>query len=218
MASIKHLAAALVFCAVTSVGPCELVSSAVNSYGEAMQQPASKVIKGTVTDSNHEPLIGASVIIKGSSEGVTTGNDGEFELYAAPGSVLVVSYLGYYDTEITVGSSSIYAVVLSEDAEYLEDVVVIGFGTVKKANLTGSVSAVRFDEKMTSRASLNLATALTGMNAGLSISQTNGTPGSEGFSILVRGQGTMNDSSPLVLIDGIPGAINDVNPADVESV
>jgi len=200
-----------------SMGPCMLQASANAAASDELQQPA-KIVKGTVTDSNHEPLIGASVIVKGSSEGVITGNDGEFELYAAPGSVLVVSYMGFHDSEITVGSSSTYNVVLAEDAEYLEDVVVIGFGTVKKANLTGSVSAVKFDEKMTSRASLSLASALTGMNAGLNIAQTTGTPGSEGFSILVRGQGTMNDSSPLVLIDGIPGAINDVNPADVESV
>lgn len=218
MVSFKQLASVLAISIAMSMGPCALLASAGTTGFNELQQPVTKIVKGTVTDSNHEPLIGASVIVKGSSEGVITGNDGEFELYVTPGSVLVVSYIGFHDAEITVGASNSYQIVLSEDAEYLDDVVVIGFGTVKKANLTGSVSAVKFDDKMTSRASLSLATALTGMNAGLNIAQTSGTPGSEGFSILVRGQGTMNDSSPLVLVDGIPGAINDVNPADVESV
>ena len=220
MESIKKIASVLLLGTLILAAPCMLPAASTipaSLYGDSPQS-VRKVVKGTVRDSKGEPLIGASIMVKGSSDGAITGNDGEFELYANPGSVLVISYMGFISKEFTVGASDTYHIVLVEDAEYLEDVVVIGFGTAKKANLTGAVSAVKFDEKITSRPTMNLASALTGLNAGLSISQTSATPGNEGFSLLVRGQGTMNDSSPLVLIDGIPGAINEVNPADVESV
>lgn len=181
-------------------------------------QSIEKFIRGTVLDTNGNPLAGANIMIKGTSTGTNADADGKFDISARVGATLVVSFIGFEDAEVKIGNSENITVTLKADSDYLDEVVVVGFGTMKKQNLTGSVSAVQFDDKMTSRSTMNLATSLTGLSAGLNISQTSAAPGNEGFSILVRGRGTMNDSSPLVLIDGIPGAINDVNPAEVESV
>lgn len=183
-----------------------------------VSQEADKLIQGTVKDSKGEPLVGASIIIKGTSIGTNTDADGHFSINAPTGSTILIQFMGYVDKEVSVGQSNSYAFTMSEDQEYLDEVVVIGYGTIKKANLTGAVSAVNFDENMTSRPTLNIANSLTGMSPGLSIQQMASTPGAENYSVLIRGLGTMNSSSPLVVVDGIPGAINDVNPSDVESV
>ncbi|WP_099463796.1 SusC/RagA family TonB-linked outer membrane protein [Parabacteroides provencensis] len=177
-----------------------------------------KQLRGSVKDEAGEPLMGASVAVKGTTNGTMTDMDGNFSLSVSPGSVLVITYLGYLPKEITVDSKNTYNIVLAENSQMIDDVVVVGYGTMKKQNLTGAVSAVRFDESMESRPTMNLSSALTGLSAGLNISQTSAAPGSEEVSILVRGKGTMNNSEPLVIIDGVPGALNDVNPNDVESV
>lgn len=177
-----------------------------------------KKIQGIVKDQQGEPLIGASVTVKGTTNATMTDTDGKFSLTVNPGSVIVVTYLGYHSKEITVGSSNDYDIELIENSHMIDDVIVVGYGTMKKQNLTGAVSAVKFDEALSSRPTMNLSSALTGLSAGLNISQLSGTPGAEDVNILVRGRGTMNDASPLVIIDGVPGALNDVNPNDVESV
>lgn len=191
-------------------------SSTVNMLSPSPAQ--QKKIQGIIKDEFGSPLAGASITIKGTTNGTITDGDGKFSLNANTGSVLVVNYLGYHPKEITIDSNSNYEIKLVENSQMLDDVVVVGYGTMKKQNLTGAVSSVKFDETTTSRPTMNLSSALTGLSAGLNISQTSGTPGSEGVNILIRGKGTMNDASPLVIIDGVPGALNDVNPNDVESI
>lgn len=177
-----------------------------------------KEIKGQVIDQTGEPLIGASVVIKGTSRGTVTDIDGRFTLQVEANAILVISYLRYTTSEVRVDSKTDYLIEMKEDLLLMEEVVVVGYGTMKKQNLTGAVSSVKFDESTASRPTMTLSSALTGLSAGINIAQTSGTPGAEEVSILVRGQGTMNDASPLVIIDGVPGALNDVNPNDVESV
>jgi len=196
-------------------------SNEVRNSGTDVSAPApvqQKKIQGTVNDETGEPLIGASVFVKGTTNATMTDADGKFTLTVNPGSVIVVTFVGYHTKEFTVDSKSDYTIELVENTHMIDEVVVVGYGTMKKQNLTGAVSAVKFDEALTSRPTMNLSSALTGLSAGLNISQLSGTPGAEDVSILVRGRGTMNDSSPLVIIDGVPGALNDVNPNDVESV
>ncbi len=182
------------------------------------QQNNKRQITGKVSDSQGVPVIGANVIEKGTSNGTITDIDGNFTLIIVEGAVLNISYIGYLTQEVPVRGSGQLDIVLHEDSQALDEVVIVGYGTQKKANLTGAVSAVKFDEVMSSRPTMNLSSALTGLSAGLNISQMSGTPGDESVNILVRGRGTMNESSPLVIIDGVPGALNDVNPNDVESV
>jgi TonB-linked SusC/RagA family outer membrane protein len=177
-----------------------------------------KKIKGNVTDEIGEPLVGVNIVEKGTSNGTVTDINGLFTLEIQEGQYLVVSYIGYENSEIIIDARTEYSIQLSESILGIDEVVIVGYGTMKKQNLTGAVSAVKFDETMTSRPTFNLSSALTGLSAGLNISQLSGTPGAENVNILVRGRGTMNDSSPLVIIDGVPGALNDVNPNDVESV
>src|SRR5690606_29277979 len=122
-----------------------------------------------------------------------------------------------YRTQVVKGSD-VRLVILESEETALDEVVVVGYGSQKKVNLTGAVSNVKFDEATNSRPNMNLSSALIGRSSGLNIAQTSGAPGAEGFNILVRGKGTMNDASPLVVIDGVPGALNDVNPNDVASI
>ena len=201
------------FCSFQSFANTVSANSAMIS-----EQNADKLIQGTVLDSKGEPLVGASIMVKGTSIGTNADADGHFSLNAPEGAILLAQFMGYVDTEVKIGKQNTYNIVMSEDQEYLDEVVVVGYGTIKKANLTGSVSAVNFDENLTSRPVLNIANSLTGMSSGLSIRQTASTPGAENYSVLIRGMGTMNNASPLVIVDGVPGAINDVNPSDVESV
>lgn len=183
-----------------------------------LTSPQKKKIKGHVTDNAGEPLVGVNIVEKGTGNGTITDLDGLFTLEVQEGHNLVISYIGYEDKEVMVDSKTEYAILLAESTISIDEVVIVGYGTVKKQNLTGAVSAVKFDETVASRPVMNLSSALTGLSAGLNISQMSATPGAEDVSILVRGQGTMNDASPLVIIDGVPGALNDVNPNDVESV
>lgn len=177
-----------------------------------------KKIQGTVKDSRGEALIGASIVEKGTTNGTIADIDGRFSLEVSQGKVIVVTSIGHHDYEFTVDSKVDYAIVLTDDAQLIDEVVVVGYGTMKKQNLTGSVAAVNFDEAMASRPTMNLSSALTGLSPGLNISQISGAPGNEQVNVRVRGQGSFGDSSPLVVIDGVPGALNDINPSDVENV
>ncbi|WP_197027617.1 TonB-dependent receptor [Prevotella sp. 10(H)] len=177
-----------------------------------------KRIQGSVKDESGEPLIGATVTVKGTTNATMTDADGNYSLSVNAGSVIVVTYVGYHTKEATIGSGNNYDIVLVENSHVMDDIVVVGYGTMKKQNLTGAVSSVNFNEALASRPTMTLSSALTGLSAGLNISQLSGTPGAEDVNIMIRGRGTMRDPSPLVIIDGVPGALNDVNPNDVESV
>ena len=171
---------------------------------------AQQRVTGTVTDAKGEPVIGASVVVEGTTNGTTTGVDGTFSLNAPADAKLVVSFLGYAGQTIAVGGQTAVQVVLQEDAAMLDDVVVIGFGVVKKRDLTGSVSSVKADKLLQAPTS-SVVTSLQGRVAGLDI---------DGSTMRIRGNRSINGSNdPLVIIDGVQGgSISDLNPNDIETI
>ena len=175
-------------------------------------------IVGTVSDSSGEPLIGVSVLVKESSTGTTTDIDGKFRVNAAAGQTLKVSYVGYTTQEIKVSSQSVINIVLKEDLMKLEEVVVVGYGTQKKVNLTGAVSSVTAEE-LANKPVTSTAQALAGLAPGLSVLQNSGRPGASA-NVKIRGTGTFSSAGtdPLVLIDGLSGSIDDVDPNDIQSI
>lgn len=180
-------------------------------------------VTGTVTDkANGDPLIGASVVEKGTSNGVITNIDGNYSFNVKPGTTIVISSVGYKTVEIKADATKAI-VQMEEDSEVLDEVVIVGYGVQKKVNLTGSVASVEAD-KLEDRPVSSLSQALGGLAAGVQIRQSSGQPGSDGASISIRGRGTFGGGStaPLIVIDGIvtdeDNAINSVNPEDVESI
>lgn len=170
-------------------------------------------VTGNIVDTNGLPLPGANVVEKGLKNGATTNFDGNFNLtLQADNAVLVISYLGFITQEITVGDQTDIAVILEEDASKLEEIVVIGYGSRKKINLTGSVSTVQSKE-LAKVATSNVAEALTGKAPGLFIKQTQGVPGQDMATISIRGYG-----SPLVLVDGVESSWNRMDPNEIESI
>lgn len=180
----------------------------------------SIAVTGRVLDINNEPLIGVTIQEIGTSSGTVTDIDGNYSIRVRSGvSDLKFSYIGYEEQQINVGNKSIINIVLTEETSILDEVVVVGFGTQKKINLTGSVATVQLDEKITSRAVTNLSTALSGQLPGLAISQNTGMAGRNDVSMLIRGLGTVNNANPLIVVDGMPDVdINRLNVNDVESV
>ncbi|MDO5571229.1 MAG: TonB-dependent receptor [Bacteroidales bacterium] len=175
-------------------------------------------INGKVTDSSRQPLVGVNVIIKGSTKGTTTNENGDFILKDVPeNSVLDISYIGFKSQSIK--ASPKMTVVLLENTELMDEVVVVGYASQKKVNVTGAVSSVKVDA-IGDRPVTNATNALAGLAAGLSVVNSGGnTPGYESQTIRIRGQGTLNNSSPLVVIDGLTGgSISDINPQDIESI
>lgn len=181
-------------------------------------------ISGIVTDKKlNEPIIGASVVVKGTSNGCITDLDGNFQLNnVASGSTLVVSYIGYQTQEIPVqkGKTS-YQVTLSEDTQTLDEVVVVGFGTQKKVNLTGAVASVD-NKKLESRPVTSVGQALQGVVPGLNVSIPDAggkLDANPSFNIRGTGNlGTGSSASPLVLIDGVAGDLNQLNPQDIDNI
>lgn len=182
-------------------------------------QQSVKGISGKVTNQSGVPISGVTVAVKGTTTGVITDNNGNFSLTLPSDSkVIIFSFVGMKSQEITIGNKTTVDVVLEEEITSLGEVVAVGYGTMKKANLTGSVSSINFNESMDSRPLNNLSSALAGMSAGLVVKQNSSAPGNESVSLLIRGVGTLNNSAPLVLIDGVAGNIDDVNPNDVASI
>ena len=185
---------------------------------EQTTQQSGKRVTGQVTDNNGEPIIGASVIVKGSTTGGVTNVDGMFTLDGIrEGSVLVISYLGFNSQEVSVGKQSNFNVVLSPDTKSLDEVVVVAYGTQKKATLTGSVAAISTKEIKQSPTS-NLAVTLTGRLPGLSVLQRSGEPGHDNTLLYLRGRGTVNGQNPLVMVDGVERDLTSVDPSEVESI
>lgn len=173
-------------------------------------------VKGLVKDQAGQPVIGAFVLEKGTTNGVMTDLDGQFSIDVPSGAVLEVTLMGYMTQEIAVGGKSFINVVLSEDKLLLDEVVVVGFGSTKKENLTGAVSVVS-SESISNRSTASLGHILQGTVPGMTVSTSSGRPG-ESTSLNIRGWNSINSGSPLVLIDGVPGSLEKVNPNDVESV
>ena len=179
-------------------------------------QQATKKITGTISDSQG-PVIGASVVEKGTSNGVVTDFDGNFTLNVKPGATLVISYIGYTTKEIAVGNQSIFNVTIEEDNNSLDEVVVIGYGVQKKKLVTGATVQVKGEDI----AKLNTTNALEAMQSstpGVQITQSSSQPG-KGYKVYIRGIGTTGNSAPLYVIDGVAGgSLDDINPADIESI
>ena len=159
-------------------------------------------ITGTVNDQQGISVPGAAVQVKGTTIGTVTDIDGKFELEVPSGAVLVVSYIGMQPQEITVGNKTVFNVVLSESNIGLDEVVVVGYGTQKKATLTGSISSVG-GEELKKVAAVNLSNTLAGKTAGVIANTRSGEPGEDGATIQIRGQGTFGSTSPLIVVDGI---------------
>ncbi len=177
-----------------------------------------KSVKGTVTDATG-PVIGASIIVKGTTNGTVTDFDGNFELPEVnKGDVIQISYIGYQTQEIKYTGQPSLQVKLVEDSQNLEEVVVVGYGVQKKVNMTGSVSQV--DSKaLESRPIQNVSSGLQGMMPGVQVTSGQGRPGQDGATIRVRGVGTLNTADPYILVDGIEtGTMNSVDPNDIESI
>lgn len=176
-------------------------------------------ITGTVKDNTGEAVIGANVTVKGGTGGTITDIDGHFSLEAPVNATLVVSFIGYTTQEVPLKGKTNVTITLSEDSQALDEVVVIGYGTQKKVNLTGSVSAVKIDETIASRSITNVSSSLSGLVPGLVVSQTTGFAGGDGASLKVRGLGSINNSDPLIVVDGMPDVdINRINMNDIESI
>ena len=184
-----------------------------------VQQQAGITVKGTIKDTSGEPIIGANVVEAGTNNGVITDLDGNFTLNVKQGAMLDISYIGYKSLQIKATDGTSLSIVLKEDTELLDEVVVVGFGTQKKVNLTGAVDVV--DNKMLSERPVNNAVqALQGLAPGLEITQTSGSVESRP-SINIRGTTTRGEGttgSPLILIDGMEGDLNSINPQDIESI
>lgn len=179
------------------------------------QQPKGSTIKGRVLDSTGEPIIGASVFVKGTKTGAVTDIDGNYQLTASPNATLVVSYIGFKDMEVKASEAA--HITLRENTESLGEIVVVGYGTQKKANLTGAVSSVKMDDVLGNRPLSTVNEALQGAVPGLQVTGTSGVPG-EGMSFNVRGVNSINSGSPLVLVDNVEMDINMLDPNDIESV
>ena len=179
-------------------------------------QQATKKITGTVVDAQG-PVIGASVMEKGTTNGTVTDFDGNFALNVNPGATIVISYIGYETQEIKVGNQSNINITLSEDDAVLEEVVVVGYGTMKKKLVTGATVQVKGDDI----AKLNTTNALEAMQSstpGVNITQSSSQPG-KGYKVYIRGIGTIGDSQPLYVIDGVAGGnLDGINPNDIESI
>ena len=172
-------------------------------------------VKGTVKDADNNPVIGATVVVKGTTQGTTTDIDGNYTIHVAPGQVLEFSYVGMQPSSVTVGNSNEINITMA-DGELLDEVVVIGYGTVKKSHLTGAVSSVSAKDLQASVAR-SASSALQGRIAGVTVSTPNGQPG-EGMNINIRGISSMSSTTPLYVIDGVYGDINMVDPSDIQSL
>lgn len=180
-----------------------------------------KTITGKIVDTNGEPIIGANIVEKGTTNGTITDINGNFTLEVPEKSILLVSYIGYAPREVTVGNQLNINIKLNEDTEVLDEVVVVGYGTQKKSDVTTAVASVS-SENLKNRAAVNFGEAMAGQVPGVLIQQTNGAPGGEGLTIKVRGTGSITQSNdPLYVVDGYPmegGAFRLLNSSDIESI
>lgn len=182
------------------------------------QNNQSRKVNGTVKDQNGEPVIGANVSVKGTTVGTITDVDGNFTLDVPDNAVILVSYIGYVPQEVKSGNKNLFNIILREDSQSLDEIVIVGYGTQKKVNLTGAVATVK-GEDITKRPVINATNMLQGLMPGVQVTQSTGQPGS-GTNIQIRGMGTFSGAgaNPLVLIDGVEGDMNKLDPNVIESV
>jgi len=184
---------------------------------KAQQSNSPQRIKGAVTDNRGESIIGANVIIKGSSTGTITDIDGQFEMEVSPGSILQISYIGFTPQEISVGNKQNISISLIEDSQTLDEVVVVGYGVQKKKLVTGATVQVKGDD-IRRLNTVSPMGALQSQTPGVNITKSSGQPG-EGFKVSIRGMGTTGNASPLYIVDGVTSDnIDNLNPSDIESI
>lgn len=199
------------------INPADKNKNEASVSGKVSQE--KRTITGTVTDEQGEPIVGANVVEKGTTNGVITDVKGGFSLSVKDKVVLQVTYIGYVGQEISVSGQSQISVTLKEDSQNLEEVVVVGYGKQKKISLTGSVASVKGAE-ITKSPSMNVMNSLTGRLPGVIINSRADEPGRENMSILIRGRSTMGKhTSPLYIIDGVErGTLGQLNPQDIENI
>ena len=181
---------------------------------------AAQIVKGVVTDPSGEPLIGATVLEKGSTNGTATDIDGMFQLNLkdARKGILVVSYVGFASQEIPVAGKTDFKIVLQEESEVLNDLVVVGYGQQKKESVVGAISQVNSGDLLETP-SANLSQAIAGKIPGVITSQTSGAPGADDAAIYIRGRATFSgDAQPLILVDGIERSFSQIAPDDIETI
>ena len=176
-----------------------------------------KKITGRIKDNSGEPIVGVNVVEKGTTNGAITDINGNFSIEVVTGAVLQISYIGYNTQDIKITDKTSYNIVLKEDVEALDEIVVVGYGTMRKRDLTGAVSQLKGDE-IADLPLRSASDALQGKAAGVTITSTSGTPGAMG-TVRIRGVGTINDNDPLYVVDGLPQTdIGWLNPKDIESM
>lgn len=185
----------------------------------AISQQQKNMVTGVVLDPHGMPVIGANILVKGTTNGTITDMDGKFSLDVDKDAILVVSYIGFASQEIKVGNQTKLSISLKEDSEALDELVVVGYGTQKKATITGSVSALK-GESIKRSGSMNVTNAFAGQVPGVIATNRSGEPGSDYSTLLIRGKGSLNDNSPLIVIDGVANrdGLERLNPNDIESI
>ncbi len=207
---------------VMLMGVCSVLGAALPSdaYAGAKESPVAAVqqakkVHGTVTD-DMGPVIGATVKIKGTNNGVITDFDGNYSINAKLGDVLVITFVGAKPQEVTVGNASTYNIKLESNSQELEEVVVVGYGVQKKKLVTGATVEIK-GENIAKMNTTQVLGALQSQTPGVNIQANSGQPG-DGFKISIRGAGTNGNTAPLYIIDGVQGDINNLNPADIERI
>ncbi len=192
----------------------------LTNLNETKIQGQQNTISGSVKTASGEAVPGVTVVVKSSSVGTITDFDGKYNLRGVPdNAILVFSFVGMKSQEVAVAGQTVINVVMEEETIGLEEVVAVGYGVQKKANLVGAVSAVKVDEKITSRPLTNVSSGLQGLVPGLAINQNSGMAGKNDVSMIIRGLGTVNNANPLVVVDGMPDVdINRINVNDIESI
>jgi TonB-linked SusC/RagA family outer membrane protein len=190
----------------------------LNLAANPVSLQARKNITGVIVDEHGEPVIGANVLEKGTTNGSITNIDGQFSLSVSENAVLQISYIGYISQDVTVGNRTHIPITLKEDFETLEEVVVVGYGTQRKATLTGSITTVK-GEDMIKTPTTNASHMLAGRMAGVTTVQSSGEPGADDATIRIRGVNTIGNSDPLVVVDGVPGrSLSRIDPASIETI
>ena len=213
---------ALAFAMLLGGSPGVLLYANDSVEESLMVVQTGRTIKGLVTDANGEPLIGCNVVVVGSNAGVITDIDGRFTLnIPADAKQIKVSYIGYVDQIINLHDRSDFKVVLKEDNNALDEVVVVGYGTQKKATLTGAVEQIG-SQVLESRAITNVGAALQGATPGLVVTRSSSRPGNEGLNFQIRGLTSVNGGSPLIIVDGVPvlnsESFQNLNSDDIENI
>ncbi len=178
---------------------------------------SAQSVSGKVTGANGEPLEGVTVQAKNTTQVTTTDGSGSFSIEVLKGTVLIFTYVGYKPQEVTVSNGNINVAMVRDESNVLSDVVVVGYGTQKKVNLTGSVATVSA-KQLGDRPITNVSSALSGLMPGVFVRQGSGDPRGDGATVQIRGTGTMSNTAPLVVVDGVIGVMDAVNPADIESI